>query len=467
MITTIQSKQVRFTLVALLLMASLPTARADDNGAKRLFIESMVHKQPPFLVQVDVNHQTRIYRGGEVLTATVKSSKDGYLYLFNCDVKGNVWCLFPNKHQKQNRIQANQKVNIPMADKFKIRVGAPYGTEFVKAIVTTKPVKAFEIERLITTNVTPMQEKDGKRLFIELNDRDQEARRKKEKRDWQWAEHSVKITTIDPKRKPSAHVRRIEKGEHRRIGLFVGISFYESEQVRRSLTCQNDAKSLKAKMEKLGQLDSAILLLNKQATREAIEQTICNTIANQTGPGDTVFIFLSCHGGRYKDPVGGTHDYLVPFDAKINNLNATLNSTISDVVLSRWLQNLKGRKVTILLDACHAGGILDQGKNFGQPFFAKLAANIEGLKELGQKYLGLLASCLSHQRSFIRRERDHSVMTYYLLDAMDHATKSLNLEQWHRTVKQRVEKYVEQTYRSKQTPVLVGHEVSNVMIKPN
>ena len=51
------------------------------------------------------------------VTATVRSERAGYLYLFNVDVDGEVTCLFPNKSQSNNKIEANIDVVVPDPNK--------------------------------------------------------------------------------------------------------------------------------------------------------------------------------------------------------------------------------------------------------------------------------------------------------------------------------------------------------------
>src|SRR5262249_17731786 len=133
----------------LALLTFLPAAPAADAQTRNLFAEG-INDAAPWLVRVDVDHKNRIYRTGDTLTATVRSEREGYLYLFNVDVDGEVTCLFPNKSQSNNKIQANTDVVVPDPNKpeFRITVGEPTGRELLKAIVTAEPLKELKLDEL-------------------------------------------------------------------------------------------------------------------------------------------------------------------------------------------------------------------------------------------------------------------------------------------------------------------------------
>ena len=182
---------VPVTLLLLSLAGLMPanSVWADDGWRTRsVTVEEVRNPQPPFLVRLTVDHPDHIYRGGEEMHTTVMSERSGYLYLFYRDASGRTSCLFPNCLQRDNQITAWKKVAVPAAQaRFRLRVGPPYGREYLKAVVTLRPLAAVEVASLIRGDTTPLDREQVKAVFVEL--RDQPAR---------WAEHGLAITTVDP-----------------------------------------------------------------------------------------------------------------------------------------------------------------------------------------------------------------------------------------------------------------------------
>ena len=93
------------------------------------------------------------------------------------------------------------------------------------------------------------------------------------------------------------------------------------------------------------------LLTGEQATRQGILDALSSLYAQtQNDPDATVVIYFSGHGGV-------TSKYhLVPYGYKLDDLETT---TISGVEFTEKLGQIKSKKLLILLDCCHAGGIAE------------------------------------------------------------------------------------------------------------
>jgi len=148
-----------------------------------------------FDVRVEVDHPDRTYRGapagpdgrGELMRVKVTSEKEGYLYLIYKSADGKLSMVFPNKIQKDNRISANEEIDVPHPNaNFQLRVCPPYGRELLKAIVSLVPrePKDFGVKSLTDADATPLQPNNVKSVFVEL---------KKEPKGW--AEGHVEVTT--------------------------------------------------------------------------------------------------------------------------------------------------------------------------------------------------------------------------------------------------------------------------------
>lgn len=103
--------------------------------------------------------------------------------------------------------------------------------------------------------------------------------------------------------------------------------------------------------------DQVRLLTDHQATRDNINDGM-NWLADQAekNPSANVIVYFSGHGGI-------TPQYhLVPFGYDPNDLQ---NTAISGVEFTEKLHAIKTKKLLVLLDCCHAGGIADlKGEGF-------------------------------------------------------------------------------------------------------
>src|SRR5205823_2955438 len=150
----------------------------------------------------------------------------------------------------------------------------------------------------------------------------------------------------------------------------------------------------------------------------------------RTRPGDTVVLFWSGHGGSFKDADGKINHFLEVHDSlpvtlpekpspeqlreAFDRLHQVL---LTSRTLQRWLQELDGRRIILVADACHSGGLHAQGKFLlapdqpdgldDEPFLGDL---LRRAKTLDQKDLALLAGCKADQVSLVRLEGDLSVL---------------------------------------------------------
>ena len=89
------------------------------------------------------------YANGEDVQLFVKTSKDAYVTILNVDPVGQTTVLFPNQYQADNRVRANRVLQVPdPASRSRIVVGGTTGTELVKVIASTEPIRPFEAQQL-------------------------------------------------------------------------------------------------------------------------------------------------------------------------------------------------------------------------------------------------------------------------------------------------------------------------------
>jgi uncharacterized caspase-like protein len=481
----------------------------------KIFIEG-TNQTPSWMVRVDVDKPDRTYKvdpddkdrpadqkKSELLRVKVLSEKEGYLYLFNIDPDGNIECLFPNNIQQDNKIEANKEIEIGDGSKFKLRVGTPVGNELIKAIVTKEPLKSAKPGDLIDNKRAAPKEVSAalaRKIIVEAltgdpsladgNDPIEKIRDDyKEKhpddfknRAGQFAEHQIEIKTATD---------TTTKAAEKRVGVFIGISKFQDKSIRALTIPDKDAEKMAAVMKNEGKFDTTYVLTNEKATLANIRAYICEKLVAETRPGDTVMIFWSGHGGRCANTDGsepdGFDEFLVPYDGSLESNAAVRKTMLLDKTMGRWVQELDGRKVMVVLDTCHSGGFGAVAKGIGEKDedFVKglgfadkkknkwgdigvdkwtkshfLATEMSRAKSIGQKDAAVLASSTAKQVSFERRQKDLSVLTYYVVEFVKKNNKTLTLKDVYDGVKDDVRKYVEDTFEgTTQTPVFSDQTV--------
>ena len=158
--------------------------------------------------------------------------------------------------------------------------------------------------------------------------------------------------------------------------------------------------------------DKVQLLLDGQATQAAMRQALAD-LAAHGDPDSTVFFYISSHGGRIES---GPHagEYLLPVDTVYTTGQSVAQTAISGSEFTAALRAIPARKVVVLFDCCHAGGI-------GQPKEATAPALKTGLPESYYETLQagrgrvILASSRSSESSWVLPGGANSLFTQHLL----------------------------------------------------
>ncbi|CAK0766136.1 metacaspase-1 [uncultured Gammaproteobacteria bacterium] len=146
-----------------------------------------------------------------------------------------------------------------------------------------------------------------------------------------------------------------------RHALIIGINDYPLPQ-HRLRGAVTDARN----MERLlidsfhYQPDQIKLLIDRDATRDAILTAWKTWLIAGTKPGDEVFFYFSGHGSQVPDLDGdepdGLDETLVPADVGDDGQGGWANMIIDDEI-DKLLAQLTDRHVTIVVDSCHSGTI--------------------------------------------------------------------------------------------------------------
>lgn len=445
-------------------------AFAQEAGNPRaVLIEEVRNNTPAFMVRVEVDRADRTYRGGEQMHVRVVSEKAGYLYLLYCDAGGNITCLLPNSLEQTNHIPAGQPVQVPWPGApFRLTIGAPYGQEALKAIVSLTPLEREQLRSWFGQRSVGERLRGVKTVSDGMKSHPTD-----------WAEHDLTTMTLPPVEGIPSTPQPAPGSGSRRVGVFVGVSEYLDPQIRRLKTPHQDAAALADVMRRTCRLDEAVVLVNSQATLARIEQTLRRHLRVATRPGDTVILFWSGHGGRCADDNGDEKDgfdgYLVPYDGRLGDEPTVRRTMVIDDTFGRWIQELDGRRIVVILDACYSGGQaaeakgLTTGRLTREPgvFFDFFEGVLERAKDLGQKELALLASSRADQISFERREGDRGVLNYFLIQQLTTASGPLTLSQAFDGLKGQVAAYVERQFPGgTQTPLLIEHLTPPFYLRP-
>ena len=143
----------------------------------------------------------------------------------------------------------------------------------------------------------------------------------------------------------------------RRRALLIGIDAYRHVSSLRGPV--NDALSMASFLtEHAGYRDPDVrTLLDEEATRANVLAAIEDWLVVGTVPGDEAFLFFSGHGFQQPDESGDEADRRdetwVPVDASVEN--GVVKGMIVDDEVAVLMKRLSGRRVQVVIDACHSG----------------------------------------------------------------------------------------------------------------
>lgn len=158
---------------------------------------------------------------------------------------------------------------------------------------------------------------------------------------------------------------------------------------------------------------SVHLLLDGDATLTRI-RTALASVAETSGPEDTVVIFFSGHGALLGDPADPASALLpVEFDGQTPE-----TTSLSETEFSSALRRISAQRLLVLIDACHSGGA---GSFKGRREEESPAFGYSE-KSLGRLAQGtgrvLIASSRASEESIVFSNARNSVFTTHLLDAL-------------------------------------------------
>jgi Caspase domain/TIR domain len=199
--------------------------------------------------------------------------------------------------------------------------------------------------------------------------------------------------------------------------LVVGIADY---QFIRRLPQVNDARDIIAVLQDPARCgyrpENVHVLLDADATGPAIRDGL-KTLELKASNDATVFIYFSGHGGRITSgPRAG--DFLLPVDTVFPSEEDMARTAIAGVEFTEALNKVKARKMVVVFDCCHSGGI-------GEPRDAIAGPALQpGLSEAYYEQLKggrgrvILASSRSDEFSYVMAGAQYGLFTEHLLGGL-------------------------------------------------
>jgi Caspase domain len=208
-----------------------------------------------------------------------------------------------------------------------------------------------------------------------------------------------------------------------RWAVIIGLSNYKDTRIPPLRYASKDAKSF---------YDWAIspnggkyppsqvkLLMDNEATGRKIKDALYIWL-KQALEEDVVAIYFAGHGSP-ESPDSPDNLYLLPYDTDYQNIAST-GFPMWDIktALKRFI---KAKKVVVIADACHAGGV---GQSFDVARRANRAIAVNpissGLQNLSQIGDGVCVISASDDKQFSQESKDwgggHGVFTYFLLEGL-------------------------------------------------
>ncbi|MDP1691785.1 MAG: caspase family protein, partial [Burkholderiaceae bacterium] len=204
-----------------------------------------------------------------------------------------------------------------------------------------------------------------------------------------------------------------------RWALLVGISRYASDSLNLRFSAR-DAAHLRDVLQQptAGAFapDHVLTLLDAEATLAGMNRAL-RTFLKRPAADDLVLVFFACHGAH--DPERPGNLYLLPHDTDPDDVSGTaLPMREVDLALR---ETLHARRVVVLMDTCHSGGVATAGP--GRRARSAAADDLnQYLNRLSQAREGvsLMTSAMANEASLESEAwgQGHGVFTHFVLEGL-------------------------------------------------
>lgn len=204
-----------------------------------------------------------------------------------------------------------------------------------------------------------------------------------------------------------------------RWALLVGISDYAHDSLDLKFAARDASRLRDALLQPIAGAfpdDHVMALVDGEATLANLTKAL-RTFLKRPGPDDLVVVFFACHGSRDRDRPDNL--YLLPHDTDPSDISGTA-LPMREVELA-LRETLLSRRVVVLVDTCHSGGLGDA--------FTDVRAIGDDAADLNT-YLGalsdarggvsLMTSAMASESSIEGLEwgGGHGIFTHFLLEGL-------------------------------------------------
>jgi hypothetical protein len=201
------------------------------------------------------------------------------------------------------------------------------------------------------------------------------------------------------------------------FALVISIAAYQNIRKLPEVSDGAEVASVLTDPTKCGYLpDQVSRLFDAEATGLAIRREL-SALAIKCNKESTVFIYFSGHGAQIQNGPR-TGEYLLPVDTVHATDDDLANSGLSGLEFTKLLNDIPARKIFVVFDCCHAGGIgetkglsLDNQVTPGMTkgFFDALASG---------RGRAILASCRADEVSVVLSGAKYGLFTEHLLGGL-------------------------------------------------
>ena len=308
-----------------------------------------------FKIIASMDRPDRTYLSGESFRVRIRTEKPGHLYIA-CESDGKKTLIYPNDYAKANLISARTEYVLPANNAaFTWRIhGKPDTKEKILIVVSERPLNMKEFD----INSLPDQEKD----LFSINPVEVVP-------NFRIGQVAIDYTIVEKRSQPPqpTPTPTMPTTRPRRIAMIFSQTHKVNPETRRVEEDRNvkfridNAIHITNVLKSYGRIDGNVdILRGTDFNKKKIKETFAK-LARETNPGDEIFIYWESHGGTgIPDRTGrepdGKHEFLCMYDYRPNA--AYTDGYILDDEFADMLAVFKDRRLMILLEACHSGGMM-------------------------------------------------------------------------------------------------------------
>ena len=351
----------------------------------------------------------------------ITSEYDGFVYLFYQNAEGKLALLYPSDLKNDqgrigkrienfnNNIKRGKEGSIRMPEQGDwLKAAAPYGTEYLFAVVTNYRLNAVELRNLFLTE-SAAKPKDSSAFatfcqYLRTGDR-------------KLVEYPVTRGMEPPFRYGACRIAmgvfETQAAKDKYLSnpqtYFVGIGIdkYACSAITPLPSCVNDVTRMAETLQAQGAItkNNTLLLTNEDASAERIKFLFSSFLPTRLRPCDRLIVHWSSHGATISDKM-----CFVPYDAEVSVENEKMSASgmITSDALNQWSYLLTGREIFYIFDCCYSGAAIDKSFNW---------VDVSMQKSLSGNNIAIMASSSDEEVSLVDRDtKQFSIMSKKAID---------------------------------------------------